>query len=59
MSDNILFDNFIITDDRSVASAWAQDTWVITHDEEVAASGGVSFLLDPGPLFTKQTDVLQ
>ena len=31
MSDGILFDNFIITDSKSVASAWALESWHIKH----------------------------
>jgi len=27
VSKNILFDNFIITDDKSVADMWAEDSW--------------------------------
>ncbi|KAL5011596.1 hypothetical protein ScPMuIL_010147 [Solemya velum] len=38
MNDNIIFDNFIITDDRSVAESWAADTWEIKSAEERSAS---------------------
>eukprot|EP00493_Phyllostaurus_siculus_P022406 UN22738 len=40
MSDNIHFDNFLITDDRNVADQWAKDTWELKHKEEL--SGGSS-----------------
>lgn len=36
MNDDIVFDNFIITDDRAVAEAWAADTWSIKSESEKA-----------------------
>ncbi|KAJ8297412.1 hypothetical protein KUTeg_023943 [Tegillarca granosa] len=36
MNDDIVFDNFIITDDRAVAEAWAADTWLIKSESEKA-----------------------
>merc|ERR1719187_2514586 len=41
MSDGIMFDNFIITDERAAADAWAKDTWMITRDSEKAAGASV------------------
>ena len=41
MSDEIAFDNFIITDDRAVADSWAADSWNIKYTQE-GSSGGVS-----------------
>ncbi|KAI0216389.1 hypothetical protein LSAT2_031602 [Lamellibrachia satsuma] len=40
MSDDIVFDNFIITDTKSVADVWAADTWEVKRLQEV--SGGSS-----------------
>ena len=40
MSDDIVFDNFIITDSKSVADVWAADTWEVKRLQEV--SGGSS-----------------
>ena len=43
MSDDILFDNFIITDDKTVADEWAADTWELKRVQELAgSSSGVS-----------------
>ena len=43
MSDDIIFDNFIITDDRSVAEQWAKDSWGMKSVEERAGiTAGVS-----------------
>jgi calnexin len=41
MSNDIAFDNFIITDDRSVADQWAADSWSVKYAQE-RASGAVS-----------------
>lgn len=43
MSDNILFDNFLITDDKLTADQWAGESWEIKNSEEAAGSltGGV------------------
>lgn len=41
MSDNILFDNFIITDDKSVADAFAADSWELKHVHELSSASGV------------------
>jgi len=38
MSDGILFDNFIITDNKRVADQWAADSWRLKHGEENAAA---------------------
>ncbi|KAK2165398.1 hypothetical protein NP493_1367g01027 [Ridgeia piscesae] len=40
MSDDIVFDNFVITDSKSVADIWATDTWEVKHLQEM--SGGPS-----------------
>ena len=42
MSDEIVFDNFIITDDKAVASSYASQTWEIKSSQEKAVSGGVN-----------------
>lgn len=36
MSDNIMFDNFIITNDKAVADQWGADSWEIKHRVELA-----------------------
>jgi calnexin len=43
MSDNILFDNFLVTDDKATADQFAADSWVIKNTEEASGSlaGGV------------------
>jgi len=38
MSDGILFDNFIITDNKRVADQWAADSWRLKYAEENAAA---------------------
>lgn len=38
MTDNVLFDNFIITDDVSVADKFAQDSWKVKWSAEVEAA---------------------
>jgi len=42
MSDNILFDNFIICDDKMVADAFAADSWELKHVHELTSSSGKS-----------------
>jgi len=42
MSDQILFDNFIVTDSREVLDAWTADTWTIKHMEEKRGASGKS-----------------
>ncbi|ESO88512.1 hypothetical protein LOTGIDRAFT_219285 [Lottia gigantea] len=42
MTDDIVFDNFLITDDLDVAQTWSQSSWVIKNMEEKASSGGLS-----------------
>lgn len=39
MSDDILFDNFILTADKKVADDWADQTWVIKHEQELIGAG--------------------
>lgn len=38
MTDRIYFDNFIITNDESVASQFAADTWAVKRDLEASNS---------------------
>jgi len=38
MSNDILFDNFIITDNKRVADQWAADSWRLKQSEELAAA---------------------
>ena len=38
VSDDILFDNIIVTDDKRVAEDWAEQTWVIKHEQELAGT---------------------
>ncbi|OWF46265.1 calnexin-like isoform X2 [Mizuhopecten yessoensis] len=42
MNDDIVFDNFLITDDKSVAEQWAAQTWEIKSAQEKAKSSGRS-----------------
>ncbi|XP_069130628.1 calnexin-like isoform X2 [Argopecten irradians] len=39
MNDDIVFDNFLITDDKAVAEQWAVETWEIKATQEKAKSG--------------------
>ena len=39
MSDDILFDNFIVTDDKEVADKWAKDSFELKKAQELAGSG--------------------
>ncbi|XP_067663080.1 calnexin-like isoform X1 [Haliotis asinina] len=43
MSDGIVFDNFLITDDRIVAEQYAEQTWVLKNIEERASSSAGGF----------------
>jgi len=36
VSADILFDNIIITDEKQVADDWAEQSWVIKRDHELA-----------------------
>jgi len=38
VSEDILFDNIIITDEKRVADDWAQQTWVVKHEQELAGT---------------------
>jgi len=38
VSDDILFDNIIITDEKGVADDWAKQTWVIKYEQELAGT---------------------
>lgn len=42
MTDNIYFDNFIITDDESVADRFARDSWMLKKNLETINSNSVS-----------------
>ncbi|PIK47569.1 hypothetical protein BSL78_15556 [Apostichopus japonicus] len=42
MTEDIYFDNFIITSDREVADNWAADTWKIRQRAEGGGSSGDS-----------------
>lgn len=46
MSDEIIFDNFIITDDKAVADQWAADTWSIKHKQEKAGNSASRSVVD-------------
>lgn len=41
MTEDIIFDNFLVTDEKSIADEWAADTWEVKQSEERAliASG--------------------
>lgn len=39
MSEEIFFDNFIISDDKSVADQWAYDTWRLKRVQELSGLG--------------------
>ena len=45
MTDNIYFDNFLITDDETVATNFAKESWQVKHDLELASAEVKSFLL--------------
>ena len=42
MSDDILFDNFLVTDSKEAADDWAAQSWEVKIQQELASSGGVS-----------------
>lgn len=44
MSDEIVFDNFIITDDKQLHETWVEQTWVKKSTAEAQSTGGVSTL---------------
>ena len=39
MSNDILFDNFIITDSKEVADSYADDSWGLKHFQELSGGG--------------------
>ena len=39
MSDGIIFDNFIVTDDKEVADQYAADSWELKHFQELSGGG--------------------
>lgn len=41
MTDEIVFDNFIITDDRETHTRWVEQTWERKVAAEASAGGGV------------------
>ncbi|XP_052794942.1 calnexin-like isoform X2 [Mya arenaria] len=45
MTDEIVFDNFIITDDREEHTTWLQQTWEKKNNAELYSSGGTSALV--------------
>jgi len=46
MTDNIYFDNFIITDDESVSNQFSLDSWAVKKDLESAASSSSDSVID-------------
>lgn len=42
MTDDIVFDNFLITDDKVSAEKWTEQTFQVKSAAEKASSGGVS-----------------
>lgn len=45
MTDEIVFDNFLITDDLEISKAFTADTWDIkSYEERAATSAGVSVI---------------
>lgn len=44
MTDEIVFDNFIITDDKQLHETWVEQTWVKKSTAEAQSTGGVSTL---------------
>ena len=46
MSDDILFDNFIITDTKSVADSWADDSWLLKHEQELIGTSSGRSVVD-------------
>jgi len=38
VSNDILFDNIIITDEKRVADDWAEQTWVVKSEQERAGT---------------------
>ena len=38
MTDNVMFDNIIITDDEAAADQWTAATWHLKRDAELAAA---------------------
>jgi hypothetical protein len=38
MTDNIYFDNFLITDDETVAANFAKESWEVKHNLELASA---------------------
>ena len=41
MTDHIIFDNFLVTDDKEVHSSWVAQTWEKKSTAETYSSGGV------------------
>lgn len=40
MSENIVFDNFLITHSKAVADEWISETFTLKHTQELTSSGG-------------------
>ena len=45
MTDHIIFDNFLVTDDKEVHSSWVAQTWEKKSTAETYSSGGVRLYL--------------
>ena len=45
MTDEIVFDNFIVTDDKEVHSKWVEQTWERKTAAEASRGAGVNNLL--------------
>ena len=57
MSSDILFDNFIITDNRDALDKWSSETWELKQQVELSSSGSaVSYQLLQNQLFTNFFD---
>jgi len=52
VSNDILFDNIIITDEKRVADDWAEQTWVIKSEYELAGAAS-SVRCSPYTLMSK------
>jgi len=46
MTDGVVFDNILITDDVSVADKWTSQTWHIKKNAEFAFSAKNSYVTD-------------
>ncbi|XP_064608044.1 calnexin-like [Liolophura sinensis] len=46
MTEDIIFDNFLVTDDKAIADEWAADTWEVKQSEERALIASGKSLVD-------------